>query len=1406
LFDQFLMFVLCRCIHAAGSGNSRRRGGARPELSRDELSTPPGSAGFELRALPTWVLAAVLMVLSGVARVGAQPYGLDTRPAIGSFLNNVLPSASQGSVGGWTAVPAFTNLTFDDPVFVTPEPRSDRLYICGRQGTIHFITNHPAVSVKTMFLDLTPYTQGYDDCGLLGIAFHPEFRIAGSTNRGFVYVYYQYSPSPVVPGGGGRPPSATPGYNRLSRFTVPDGSMVADPASEVILINQFDHHVWHNGGGMFFGPDGFLYLSNGDEGAANDSYNQTQKINFGLFAGVLRIDVNMDPTKSHPIRRQPQHSGALPGGWILPSFSTNYYIPNDNPWLDPAGTILEEFYAVGLRSPHRMTFDPPSGRIWLGDIGQGAREEVDIIEKGGNYQWAYREGSIAGPKAKPSPLIGVDKPPVHDYGRSAGDTCVIGGYVYRGTEHAAALAGKYIFGDNTSSRVWVMTYDGVGPTTVTELVDLPWPSNYSGLSSFGLDRNNELYLCKMGRAGSSSPGNVYKLARTGTQPPPPPALLSQTGAFGSLASLTPASGILPFTVNSPLWSDAAVKKRWVAVPNNGAPYGTNETVGFAATGEWTFPNGTVFIKHFDLPVDDTNPSILKRLETRFLVRDTNGGVFGFTYKWRSDNTDADLLPGGLDENIVIQTGSGTRTQVWHFPSRQECLTCHNPTAGYVLGVKTRQLNGDLVYPTTGRTDNQLRTWNHVGLLNPTINEANIPTYPKTVAVTNATATLEHRVRSYLDANCSQCHRPNGVQAYFDARFDTPLTSQSLIGGPLVDPLGIGGAKVIVPQSLAQSVLYQRDNSLANIKMPPLAKNLIDNDAMAVISAWINSLPPPDLLPPPWDDQDIGSPALSGDATYSTGTFTLVGSGADIWNNADAFHFAYRPLNGDGTVVARVTSVQNTDPWAKAGVMIRESLAAGSKHAFMAITPGNGAAFQRRTATDGASVNTAGAVVTAPYWVRLVRAGTLFTASQSADGVTWTTVGSETISMTTSVYVGLALTAHNNAVLNTSSFTDVSVTGPGVNNPPTISNIADQGTGEDTPTSAIQFTVGDAETAAGSLVLSRDSSNPALVPVNNIVFAGSGANRTVTITPAPDQSGTATLTVSVGDGTFTISDTFVLTVNAVNDAPTLADIPDQSIPENGSTGPVSFTIGDIDTAVGSLSLSKASSNPTLVPLSGVVFGGSGSSRTVTVVPASGQTGSATVTVSVSDGSLTNSDSFVVTVTHVNVPPAAGPDSIARYPESGVKVTIAALLANDSDSDGGTVVLTGVTSPTAGGGVVTVAVPWVKYTPAAGYTNADSFTYQIADGQGGVASGTVTVGLVVDQDPTLNVVVEALGGGSFRIRGAGVPGRSYRVQYTESLITPAWQTLATRVGDGQGAMEYVDSPGTGAPVRHYRFVNP
>ncbi len=181
------------------------------------------------------------------------------------------------------------------------------------------------------------------------------------------------------------------------------------------------------------------------------------------------------------------------------------------------------------------------------------------------------------------------------------------------------------------------------------------------------------------------------------------------------------------------------------------------------------------------------------------------------------------------------------------------------------------------------------------------------------------------------------------------------------------------------------------------------------------------------LPAPWVDADIGSPGVAGSGSFTSGSFTVKGSGSDIWNATDAFNFVYQPLNGNAEIVARVNSVQNTDPWAKAGLMIRENLTSGSRNVFVGITPGNGLTFQRRLTVNGASTYTAGASVSAPYWLRFVRAGDTFTGYASIDGLTWLQVGADTIPMSGTVQIGLAVTAHNNAALNQSIFSNVFLT-------------------------------------------------------------------------------------------------------------------------------------------------------------------------------------------------------------------------------------------------------------------------------------------------------------------------------------------------------------------------------------------
>ncbi len=345
-----------------------------------------------------------------------------------------------------------------------------------------------------------------------------------------------------------------------------------------------------------------------------------------------------------------------------------------------------------------------------------------------------------------------------------------------------------------------------------------------------------------------------------------PALLSETGAFSNTTNRTPAGGLIPYAPNAPQWKDNAVSSWLMALPNSGGSITPAGQIQFQPTNSWTFPAGTVFVKNFDLVVNETNQNIpLHRLETQLLVRDINGSVYGVSYKWRPDNSDADLLASGLSENFLITNATGVRTQTWYYTGPADCLECHNSAVANnasginVLGVNARQLNGNLTYPATGVTDNQLRTLNRLGLLYPAINEAAIGGYARLSAMTNLSASLQDRVRSYLDANCEQCHQPGGQGITWDARYDTPLAQQNITNYPASLPLTVSdNACIVKSQDIWRSVLMLRINTLdQDIQMPDF-RNLIDTNAVQVITDWINSLPGVPALAPPAIMPDGGS--------------------------------------------------------------------------------------------------------------------------------------------------------------------------------------------------------------------------------------------------------------------------------------------------------------------------------------------------------------------------------------------------------------------------------------------------------------------------------------------------------------------------------------------------------------------
>ncbi|HTD67729.1 MAG TPA: PQQ-dependent sugar dehydrogenase, partial [Candidatus Limnocylindria bacterium] len=646
-----------------------------------------------------------------------------------------------------------------------------------------------------------------EEGGILGLAFHPNY-----SANGFFFVYYLCDTTTAD--GSGR-------HNRLSRFTRSKSDPnKADAGSEVILFSQYDEKFNHNGGTIAFGQDGYLYLSLGDEGHPDDMFDNAQRIDKDLFSAVIRIDVDH---RAESLRPNPH--AALAG-------KVNYWIPPDNPYVgatsfngfnvDPT-RVRTEFYAVGIRSPWRMFWDLPTATLYLSDVGENSGEEINVITKGGNYGWPYRLANEPGPKADQAPAGFSSTPPLLTYARGESGPFVgraaIGGVVYRGSRFPE-LNGAYIFGDYYAGNVWMLRHSGNSVQTWQFLFALP----QFHIVSFGVDpRNGDILICDIG-------GNqIKRLIRTpGSERVP--ATLAETGAFADLPTLTPSAGVVPYDLNVPFWSDGAIKQRWFAMPDATSKID-------ARPAHWEFPEGAVFVKHFELELVKGDPGSRRRVETRFLVRNSSG-VYGVTYRWNGSQDNATLVPfAGADETFSVNDGGVVRQQTWHYPGGNECLTCHNPIGGLALGLTAPQMNRTFNYGSF--SGNQLSALAKAGYFSskPPASRALAP-------ASDTRASLESRVRSYLEANCAQCHQPGGFgRALWDARMATPLARAGIINGGVSDTMGDAAQRVIAPKSPEHSMILTRMTTLdPSRRMPPLASSVVDIEAMELMTDWINSLP------------------------------------------------------------------------------------------------------------------------------------------------------------------------------------------------------------------------------------------------------------------------------------------------------------------------------------------------------------------------------------------------------------------------------------------------------------------------------------------------------------------------------------------------------------------------------------
>jgi len=384
--------------------------------------------------------------------------------------------------------PAFPGLpAFSSPMGVEdPMDGTDRLFVLERAGKIYEFQNDPTVQTRSLFLDISSDVTTGGEGGLLGLAFHPQYE-----SNGFFYVVFS---------------AANPTRTVLARFTASASNPnVADPASKLVILEVPKTSILHYGGRVTFGPDGYLYLGTGD-----DSQQLMVQDLSSLLGKLLRIDVD------HP-------SGGNP-----------YGIPPGNPFVESPPGARAEIWAFGFRNPWRFSFDSLKGRLWLGDVGASAREEIDIVRKGRNFGWPRMEGDICHPPTT-CDTTGLNlASPLWVYDHDNEDDSITGGFVYRGPS-MPSLVGKYIYADFISGRIWALTWDGTGPATNTLVATL-----YS-VPSFGVDRDGELYL-------ASFDGKIYRLF---AGPTPVKTPIAARGVLGVSPNPFQSSTRIEFSLATP---------------------------------------------------------------------------------------------------------------------------------------------------------------------------------------------------------------------------------------------------------------------------------------------------------------------------------------------------------------------------------------------------------------------------------------------------------------------------------------------------------------------------------------------------------------------------------------------------------------------------------------------------------------------------------------------------------------------------------------------------------------------------------------------------------------------------------------------------------------------------------------
>lgn len=751
----------------------------------------PGSRSVERFCSPAFfVYLTFLSVFLSVCRgADEKPFGIERR----------IPWNDSRVIGRPEPPPPYTVLkTFDQiewkaPLYIAPEPSSDRLLVVEQGGErskpsrVYRISNDRNTTERETFFELHGRL-------IYGLTFHPKFE-----TNGFLYVF---SNGPT-----GRPDRT----NRVSRLRVDRSPPYrCDPESETIILEWAS--AGHDGGDLAFGRDGMLYITSGDGTSDSDGWVSGQDVS-NLLAALLRIDVD------HP------------------ASDLQYAIPSDNPFVGVSGA-RPEIWAYGFRNPWRMTVDRETGAVWVGNNGQDLWETAHRVNPGDNYGWSVYEGShpfYLNRRRGPTPVT----PPTIEHSHATFRS-LTGGVVYHSSKFPD-LNGVYVYGDYATGKIWGARHDGTKLTWHKELADTALK-----IAAFAVDQNGEILVVDHGDA-------IYRLVPSPEDDSWKkfPTRLSDTGLFVSIRTHQLHPGLIPYSVNAPGWADGAVSERFIGLPGETKiGYASDGGWNFP-DGTVLVQTLSLDVERGDqVSKRRIETRILSKQQAEWVG-------YSYRWNDEQDEARLVAADGEDIELMAADSGApeGVRKQSWRIPSRTECMVCHSRAVNFVLGVTELQMNRTQNYEPM--TDNQLRTLDHIGVFTERLRKKPedmrrlVNPYDSTADLEARARSFLHANCSVCHVEAG------GGNSQMELRFTTARRRMNLFESrPQHDTFGIFNAMLIAPGDPDRSVLVQRISRRGRGQMPPLVTTEVDRAAVQLFRDWIAQLTPEKQFVREWRSEDL----------------------------------------------------------------------------------------------------------------------------------------------------------------------------------------------------------------------------------------------------------------------------------------------------------------------------------------------------------------------------------------------------------------------------------------------------------------------------------------------------------------------------------------------------------------------